>query len=193
VWAKAFGDKHPIRGSLWSNVATLELQRENWPAALAGYRKALALVEVTEGPEHIDASGLHKDIARVLAEMGKLDEAFAEMDRTIAILEKAGASGEPRMIGALAELAEYQVHAKQPAKGVASAERSLAIIKKRPADANPVERGEVNYVLARALWDANRDGDRARARALVAEAVELIRDPKQREMYQQWLTDHPLP
>ncbi|HEY5949921.1 MAG TPA: serine/threonine-protein kinase [Kofleriaceae bacterium] len=190
VFAKVFGDKHLVRGSLASNVATLELQQEHWDAALVAYRRALAIVELNEGPDAIDASGLHADIARALASSEHMPEAFVEINRSIAILEKAGADGEPRLVGKLAELAEYQVYAKQPALGVATAQRALAITAKRPADANPVELGQLKYVLARALWDSH--GDRQRARNLVSEALELSQVDQEKAMYQTWLREHPL-
>jgi tetratricopeptide (TPR) repeat protein/predicted Ser/Thr protein kinase len=190
VFAKTLGEKHPVRGSLLSNVATLELHRKNWDVALEKYRKVLELVEATVGPDHIDASGRHMDIARVLASTDRMPEALAAVDRGIAILEKAGADGEPRLIGALAELADYQVYAKQPAKAVATAERALAITKRRPADANVVEVGQLKFVLARALWDSNRD--RARARMLVMEALEVSRDDTEQTLYQTWLNEHAL-
>ncbi|HEX5064184.1 MAG TPA: serine/threonine-protein kinase, partial [Kofleriaceae bacterium] len=190
VFAKSFGEHSLVRGSLFSNVATLELQRENWDAALTGYRKALAIIEANEGPDAIDASGAHSDIARALASKGDMKAAFAEMDRSITIVEKAGSDGDPRLIGRLTELAEYQIVAKQPAAGVATAERALAITKKRPADANPVEVGQLDFILARGLWDSN--GDRQRARTLVSEALELSQDSKERAMYQTWLAEHPL-
>jgi len=190
VFAKSFGESSLVRGSLLANVATLELQREKWDAALAGYRKVLAIIEANEGPDHIDASGLHGDIARALASKGDMRAAFAEMDRSIKILEKAGGDGEPRLIGRLTELAEYQIVAKQPAAGVATAERALAVTKKRPDDANPVEVGQLQFVLARGLWDSH--GDKQRARNLVSEALELSQDPKEKAMYQTWLAEHPL-
>jgi eukaryotic-like serine/threonine-protein kinase len=186
--SKVLGEHHPIRGQVLSNVATLELKRENWDAALVGYRKVLEIVEATAGPEHIDASGRHLDIARVLVATNRMPEAFAEVDRGIAILEQAGADGEPQLIGALVEQADYQLFAKQPVKAIATAERALSITQKRPADANPVEVGQIKFVLARALWDSNRD--RARARTLVTEALELSRDDNDKQLYQTWLAEH---
>jgi tetratricopeptide (TPR) repeat protein len=190
VFAKSFGAGHPVRGSLMSNIATLELQRENWDAALAAYRQALSIVEATEGPDAVNAAGLHADIARALAEQGHKPDAFTEIRRCIEILEKAGPAGEPRLIGYLAELAEYQVTWGQPAEALATAERSLAITKKRPADANPGELGSLKFVIARALWDLNKD--KKRAHALVLESLEVSKNPDQRAVYQKWLAEHPL-
>jgi hypothetical protein len=120
-----------------------------------------------------------------------MPEAFVEIERSVAILDKAGRDGEPLLIGKLAELAEYQVYAKRPAEAVAVAERALAIAAKRPTDANPGELGQTKYVLARALWDSNRD--RKRARALVMEAREVSQNPNEKQMYDDWLAQHPLP
>jgi eukaryotic-like serine/threonine-protein kinase len=190
VFTKVFGEKHLVRGSLLSNIATMELQQEHWDAALDAYRKSLVIAEAVEGPDHIDAAGLHSDIARVLASTDKWPEAFAEINRCIEILEKAGRDGEPRLIGKLTELAEYQIVTHEPVVAIATAERALAITAKRPADANPVELGQIKFVLARALWDSKRD--RKRARDLVLEAIELSKSPSERDMYKQWVSDHPL-
>ena len=73
---------------------------------------------------------------------------------------------------------------------IATAERALKIAAKRPADANPVELGQLKFVLARALWESNRD--RKRARTLVLESVELSKSPNERAMYQAWLAEHSL-
>ena len=59
------------------------------------------------------------------------------------------------------------------------------------ADANPVEVGQIKFVLARGLWDSPH-GDRKRARNLVAEALELSQNANEKAMYQKWLAEHPL-
>jgi eukaryotic-like serine/threonine-protein kinase len=190
VFSKVFGEKHLVRGSLLSNIATMELQQEHWDAALAAYRKSMEIAIAIEGEDAIDVSGLHADIARVLASTNRMPEALAEIAKSVAILEKAGADGEPRITGVLAELAEYQIVDKHPDVAIATAERALAISAKRPPDANPGELGQLKFVLARALWDSNRD--RKRARNLVLESVELSKSPEERAMYQAWLAEHAL-
>ena len=52
---------------------------------------------------------MHRDIAYALALQEKLDEAIAESQKGIALLDALGLAGEPREVGALSELAEMYV------------------------------------------------------------------------------------
>jgi hypothetical protein len=189
VFAKVFGEGHPLRAAIAGNLGAIEQLTEHWDAALVADRRAVAILEQVQGPSSADVSGARRDVARVLALADRLPEAIDEMHRAIAILDTLGADGESRMVGALTELAEYELAAEQPALALPHAEHALAIAAKRPADANPAEVGDAKFALGRALWDTKRD--RVRARQLVGEADPLIEHPAKRAELERWLAEHP--
>jgi eukaryotic-like serine/threonine-protein kinase len=191
VFARVFGEGHPLRAAIAANLAEIEKASANWDAALVAIHRAVAILEAVQGPETADVSGARRDLARILGQAGRVPEAIGEMKRAIAILEKLGPDGETRIVSALSELAEYELHEKRPLLAIEHAERALKIQAKRPADANPQEIGDAKFVLARALWDANRD--HAQARKLGEEAREVLVYPASRQMLEEWLAAHPLP
>jgi cytochrome c-type biogenesis protein CcmH/NrfG len=76
---------------------------------------------------------------------------------------------------------------RQPGEAAASFERALKL-------APEILRPSVQFGLARALWDANRD--RARARELATQARESWRQRSQQVSFQeatQWLETHTMP
>lgn len=139
VFATIFGDGHPLRAAIAANLAGIDEAEQRWDAALAGYRRAVAILERAQGPDTADVSGARRDVARVLALAGRLPDAIGEMQRAIAILDQLGADGDSRIVSGLTELAEYQLATGQVAQALGTAERAVAIATKRPADANPEE------------------------------------------------------
>ena len=191
VFAKVFGDGHPLRAAIAANLADIYRHERNWDAALAASGRAIAILEAMQGPVSADVSGARRDRARILATADRMPEAIAEQARAIAILDQLGPGAESRIVSGLSELADYHLAANQPAQAIPHAERAVAIAKQRPADANPAETGDAKFVLARALWESKRD--RARARKLAEEANELVGYPESRTAIQAWLADHEPP
>ncbi len=189
VFARVFGDFHPTRAAIAGNLGGLEQLQGNWDAALVASRRAVAILEKLQGPDSADVSGARRDVARELVLAGRTAEAIAEQTRALAILDKLGADGEGRMVSGLTELATFELEAKQHDAAIKHAERALALAKKRPADANPVELADAQLALANGLWESKRD--RARARALVAEARSTTPDPERRAELDAWLAAHP--
>ncbi len=193
VFAKFYGEVHPYRAAIAANVGSIELSEKNFAAAEASFRRALAIVEKMKGPVHSDACAARGDIARALAMSGRHAEALREQEHVVhQCYEKLGPDGEARLVGGLLDLGHYQIDTKQPALAVASAERALAILGKRPADAAPHEIGEAKYILARALWDA-KPAERARAHKLAKEAVGAPMNEDLVKGLADWLKMHPAP
>lgn len=190
VFARMYGEFHAYRAAIAANLGSLELQRKDYAAAEAQFRRALAIVEKIKGPDHLDAAAARADVARAMSSAGRHTEALAEQEIAVRVYEKNGADGEPRLIAGLLDLTYYLLDTKQPQKAIASVERALAITAKRAADANPAEIGEGKYLLARGLWDANKD--RARARKLAEEARKMEIAPNIAEALDAWLKEHTL-
>jgi tetratricopeptide (TPR) repeat protein len=177
VFVRVFGETHPVRASIYGNLGQLEEAAQHLPAALAAYQQALAVLEATEGAASADASGARRDVARILAAQGKADEAIAEQTRALAILERLGDDGVPRLVSGLVELANLQLERPNGMPiGLATAERALGLAATRPADANPDEVATAKFAVARGL--VGTGGDRARARRLFDEARAAITDER---------------
>ncbi|HEY0476426.1 MAG TPA: hypothetical protein VGD37_02830, partial [Kofleriaceae bacterium] len=111
-------------------LAEVETAENHFDAATADYRQALVIVERVAGPASEEASLMHRDIAYSLALAQKLDEAIPEAQKGIALLDALGPSSEPRLIGALTELANMQT--AKGLSGIAAARRAVAIAEKMP-------------------------------------------------------------
>ena len=80
---------------------------------------------------------MHRDIAYALALDGKLDAAIAEAQQGITMLDGMGPDAEPRLIGALTELANMQT--AKGISGIAAARRAVALAEKHAAGAEDTE------------------------------------------------------
>ncbi len=187
VFARVYGEVHPTRAAIYGNLDGLEEMQNHWDAALDAGRKALAILEKLEGPETLNTSGARRDIARVLARSGRLDEARAEQQKAIDILVHVGDDGASRMPSALVELADMQLDAKHPELALPIAERAVALAQARPEDANPGELADARFLLARTLELLKRDPHRARA---LAEQAQKTASDESKPAIDAWLTAH---
>lgn len=146
VFARVFGEMHPVRAAIAGNLGGLEQAQEHWDAALAHYRRAVSILEQTLGPDSGDTSGARRDVAKTLALSGRLEEAEAEQQRAMAILDKLGDDGQSRLVGAYVELAEYQLDNKDKAGAKHSLERAIALGPKTPG-ANEKELARAHELL----------------------------------------------
>ena len=128
VFVKIYGDDSEPRAKLAMNLADVETAENHFDAAAADYRRALAIVEHVVGPASQEAAGMHRDIAYNLALGGKLDAAIAEAQQGITMLDAMGPDAEPRLIGALTELANMQT--AKGISGIAAARRAVALAEK---------------------------------------------------------------
>ena len=78
VFARVFGEDHPVRAAIAGNLGGVELKQHHWDAAQAHYRRAVAILERLQGPDSPDVFGARRDVARALAEAGHMDDALGE-------------------------------------------------------------------------------------------------------------------
>jgi hypothetical protein len=139
----------------------------------------------------MDAAGARADVARALASQGRFQDALAEQHRALAIVEGNGVNGEPRLVGSLLDLGNYQLDTHDARGARASADRAMAVIGHRPADANPAELGEAKFLLARALWDGSKAAaDHTRAIELATEAKAAPMSAELLAAVDDWLAKH---
>jgi tetratricopeptide (TPR) repeat protein/predicted Ser/Thr protein kinase len=187
VFVKVYGADHPTRAAVQGNLGGLELAEQHWDAALAAFRTALGIVERTEGPNSPSVAQVELDIVNALGGAGRLDEALVENLKAVAVLDKLGPDGEVRLAEALDEVGEVQLARGRAAQAIPYAERALALVERRPADANPVDLADARFMLARLLAEAKRDLVRARG---LAEQAANHPDPDKRATIATWLHDH---
>jgi len=137
MFAKYYGRDNETRAKILTSLAELETAENHFDAATTDYREALAIVERVAGPNSEEAGSLHRDVAYALALQQKLDEAIPEAEKGIAILDALGPGGEPRLVGALTELAN--MYTAKGRSGIAAARRAVAIAEKRPGGAEDDE------------------------------------------------------
>ncbi len=189
-FAKDYGDANPRRAAIQGNLGTLALTEQRWSDAVVNFTTARDVLAASAGPDGLIVAGPERDLSVAFGGMHELDEALAHATRAVAIVEKAGADGEPRLPGALEDLCEVQLARDQPAACVPLATRAVALIEARGKDADPQELADGRYLIARAMWDAKQDRTKARALAVQAQAEEPGADRQQ--VVADWLTAHRL-
>ncbi len=167
AFAKVFGPEHISRAQIYANLGELEVAQQHWDSALAAYRTDLEIYEKAVGPKSEEAASAHRDIAYTFALAGKMDDAIAESQKGIAILDTSGTDSEPRLIGALTELAEMYVSREHPgdaALALAAAKRAVDLAEKRGAGAEDAELAAARAALEHASSAANPRQARASTR-----------------------------
>jgi len=111
-----------------------------------------------------------------------------EYRRALAIAERALGPEHLQLVDPLVGIARATLALGKASDAVAPAERALALLAKPDAHTEARELARVRFVLARALWDANRD--RRRAHELAAQARAAL-DGADASEVAAWLAAHP--
>ncbi len=168
---KSLGPEHPDVAASHDNLGNQLRGLGRHDEALAAHRRALAISGAILEPSHPDLAYSHHNIAEVLRTQGRNEEALVEEQRAYSIWTESVGPRHPDLAHALLGLAADHLVLGRPQDAVRHAERGHALRVEH-------ERGEVeiNYarvVLARSLWAAG--GDDQRARALAEQARSFYR------------------
>ncbi|CAN5629402.1 hypothetical protein BH11MYX1_BH11MYX1_28630 [soil metagenome] len=189
-FVKDYGDLNPRRAAIQGNLGTLALSEQRWVDAAANFTIARDLLAKDAGPDGLIVAGPERDLSVAYGAQHELDEALAHANRAVAIIEKAGPDGEPRLPGALEDLCEVHIARAKPAECIPLAERAVKLLEAHGHDSDPQELADGRYLIARARWDANQDRPRARALAVQAQAEEP--DAERQQVVADWLKAHVL-
>jgi len=189
-FVKNYGAIDPRRAAIQGNLGELALAEQRWSDAAASFTIARDVLAQVAGPEGLIVAGPERDLSVAYGAQHQLDEALAHASRAVAIIEKAGPDGEPRLPGALEDLCEVHLARDKPAECLPLATRAVELIEARGNDADPQELADGRYLIARAMWDAKQD--RVRARALAARAQAEEPDAVRQQVVAAWLRAHPL-
>jgi len=187
IFVAAYGSDHAMRAAIYGNLGTVELVDEHYDAALTAFLTARGIIERTAGPDAAEIAGVEHDVMEALGGLNRLDEALVAAQRAVAVLEKLGPAGQNRLAVALVDVCEVQIARDKAADCIPVAERALALAEKRPADANPGDLAEAQFMLARLLWEAHRDDQKART---LAQAAEQGPNADQNAKIHAWLETH---
>ena len=147
-----------------SNLGQALAELGQYDEALACLRRSRTITAKVKGPDHPDVGAATANLAGTLVASGQhLADAEREAQGALALLQRALPAGHHRIARALTILGHAQLELHHLDAALASLESALAM-----ASIRPYERPELQFLIARALWDAGRD--RRRARALADEA-----------------------
>jgi tetratricopeptide (TPR) repeat protein len=122
-----YGEGSPKTARYDVGVAHLLYRLGRFDEALAGYRRAIAVYERWPGTE-TDASTAHEAIARVFRAQGKAAQALPELERALALREKASGADDPTVASVLENLAGALEEAGRPADALAKLDRAERIL-----------------------------------------------------------------
>jgi tetratricopeptide (TPR) repeat protein/predicted Ser/Thr protein kinase len=184
---KAWGPEHSLVALSLTHQGNVLRDMGRYSEALALYERSLALREKALGPEHPDVASSLTNLGNVLLKMGRYQNALPYLERALAVEEKALGPAHPDMAETLLRLGELHLaqHRSAP-QAVTLLERALALSR-----AN--DKAEVQFVLARALWESG--GDKQRAVNLATQAHDKRQVPRNSQQAEvaQWLATHTLP
>lgn len=163
VWRAAFGPNHADVAAAFDNLGEIDRAQRHYAEATANYREAAAIWERLGSADRADALANLGEVERL---QGQLVPAKNDLERAVSILEPRFGADHSRLSAPLVSLARIAVEERQPARAVTLLERVLRIDDANPAD--PVDRADAEFALARALRMLARDAARAQSLARAA-------------------------
>jgi tetratricopeptide (TPR) repeat protein len=187
LWEKTLGPEHPDVGLALYNLGICFAGLKKDEESLRMHERALALRQKALGPEHPEVATSLVSLGDLLRRLGRYSEARERFKRALALQEKALGPDHPELAWLLLGQGQVALDQHRPAEAVAPLERALKL-------APELLRPAVQFGLAQALWDTNRD--RARAVDLATQARESWRRRPYQDALQEvsrWLETHPAP
>ncbi|HKE15134.1 MAG TPA: serine/threonine-protein kinase [Kofleriaceae bacterium] len=192
VREKRLGPDHPEVASTLNNLA-LTVRGEDPERARRLLRRALTIREKSLGPDHPEVASTVNNLALIEFEGARYAQARVLYRRALPIWEKTLGPSHPHTLMVLYYLGRSELYAGAAAAAVPLLERALtgyqAAAHGEPGD----DVVSVRVSLAEALWHANREGQRARARdQMKAAQAQLVGAGRAKEAGQmrRWLASH---
>jgi serine/threonine-protein kinase len=190
IRTELLGPKHPLVAQSMTNLAHTLAELGELAAARDLHERALVVFEESLGPAHWLVGYALDRKAYTLWRLGEHEQARATYERAIAVREAAQGKNHPGLAESLLGLGEVLLAQANPQAAVPAFERALAL--SEGAGTRILARSR--FGLARALWDAGRD--RERALALARQALDdlgLLGRTREQERVARWLSEHRLP
>jgi tetratricopeptide (TPR) repeat protein/predicted Ser/Thr protein kinase len=152
-------------GPLLNNLGMVTNALGDHVAALAYHERALVVYEAAYGPEHPEVAVTLMLIGAQLGDMGEHARAIEQLEQARERVERSLGSEHPRHSEVLHEMGRVLLERNESGRAVDVLERAVAQRVAIGADAD-----STRFLLARALWAADRD--RVRAMDLARDARE---------------------
>jgi tetratricopeptide (TPR) repeat protein len=156
---KSWGPDHPDVGISEGNVAVAleDLGRDQ--EALAHVDRSIELLTHALGAEHPELATQLMNRGEILNTLGRYREARRSFEGARIIWERELGLDHRNLAYALTGIGESYLAERDAVSAVAPLERAWKIREAKETD--PLRRGATRFALARALWDSERDHDRA--------------------------------
>jgi tetratricopeptide (TPR) repeat protein len=157
------------RAEAWEALGVIRFSRGDMPGSLAAYYRAQPLYEATRGPAYPSVGLLQSNIGESLAASGDQRGALDAFAEALQILERALPADHPDLALPYKGRGQVRLALGERDAALADLERALALHEANPNE--PIEHADVEFTLARALFDA---GEPTRARALATSAEQRL-------------------
>ena len=166
---RALGPEHAEVASVLANLGGLLGDMGQGPRAVATLRRALTLQERLLGRDHPDLGYTLSNLGMSERDAGQLGDAERDLRRAVAIWERSVGPEHAMLMYPRAALGRVALDRGKPQQAVPWLEAART----GTVSTDPVELAELDFLLARALWEG--DGDRGRAIALARAAAPVLR------------------
>ncbi|HEX2568812.1 MAG TPA: serine/threonine-protein kinase [Polyangia bacterium] len=184
------GEENSGIANLLNNIGAVSFRLRRIPEALEYFTRSLTLRERALGADDPAVAMSLDNLGTVLFRQGRYAEALADHQRSLAIQEKALGPRHPYVSDALVGIGRCEWALHHLAESRKPLERALVL--RQSTEVRPVERAEVEFTLARTLWDSRQDRPRARRLAEAARKDYAGADasPADRAEVDAWLAQH---
>lgn len=186
IRTELLGPKHPLVAQSMTNLAHTLAELGELAAARELHERAVAVFEESLGPAHWLVGYALDRKAYTLWRMGEYDRARALYERAIAVREAAQGKDHPGLAESLLGLGEVLLAQGDPQAAVPGFERALEL--GDGAGSRILARSR--FGLARALWDAQREQERALALGRQAlDDYSRLGRTREQERVARWLSE----
>jgi tetratricopeptide (TPR) repeat protein len=180
---RAFGAEHPSFAKMLMGLGISFEANHRYAEAELALRRAEAIFIKLYGPSHDMVTWVRYALASLAISQSHWQEAVSLFEPLIPAFEK-GQENFVALQEARAKLALAHVELHRPERALAILEPIVARVSTLP----PGSRGDLNFVLARALWDSHRDRKRALELAAAARLeLESTRQTDELAKLDRWL------
>ncbi|MFN0247011.1 MAG: protein kinase domain-containing protein [Kofleriaceae bacterium] len=165
---KILGERNMRYGETLSLEASILVELEEYKEALPISERACEIIAFGAGDDSFNHADCLSTKATILANVGRPKDAEATIDNALAILLATDGEISARTANAYLLRGELRGLARRTAEATSDFEKSIAIFEKLQLD--PGHLGGAKLALAQILWPA----DKARAKALATDAIELL-------------------
>jgi tetratricopeptide (TPR) repeat protein len=182
----AWGREHPVFAKILVRLGAALGHAGRYVEAAEQLDRAEAIFTKLYGPDHVLVASVHTVFAGMLISQSRWRQAAARYERVVPVFEVAQGSDDGRQ-EARVNLARAYIELRQPVRALEVLEPLVHQLDEQPWQ----WRGDIRFMLARALWDSGRDHTRAHELATIARP-ELVRAAKAREVenLDRWLASH---